>query len=307
MKKKILSAWLMLIATFFVSFAAYADTQTIAPNGYSGNNIYLPDQRVQVNNATSFPYNTIVDIQDIFPNNPGEVWRGTGTLIAPGVVLTAGHVIYDKSEGGYANSVTVYQAYANGNYNPSTAVTAKALLAHPDWVAKNNSSPSIYVLGSTDLALIFLNQNIGLQTGWMGMSSSLSVGQPITLAGFPGDYRDQMWKMSGSASSISNSLISYSNISTYPGQSGSPLISTSNTIVGVNVAQAVYGENSSKVPSDQATTYPNWGIQLTTANIAWIQNNVPELKTTALYRLYNPGNSDHLYTKNLAEMRSLAT
>ena len=54
-----------------------------------------------------------------------------------------------------------------------------------------------------------------------------------------------------------------------------------------------------------ASQYPNYGVQLTTSNINWIQNNVPALKSTALYRLYNPNNSEHLYTKNLNEVISL--
>ncbi len=72
-----------------------------------------------------------------------------------------------------------------------------------------------------DLGILNLSKNIGLSTGWMGMTSTLSTNQTISLVGFPGDHAGQMWGMSGNVSQISNPLFNYSNISEFPGQSGS--------------------------------------------------------------------------------------
>ncbi|MGO1795095.1 trypsin-like serine peptidase [Lactococcus cremoris] len=251
-----------------------ANTQSFIPNGgATSTNIYLPDQRKLISNANQFPYNTIVDIQGIFPNTKvGWIAQGTGVIIAPNVILTAGHVIYDKGQGGYLSKVQIYQANTNGTKGATSIASVTGLIPNGDWVSKDNASPNNYPLGADDLGLIVINNNKGLNTGWMGMTSNLSLNQAISLAGFPVDHRDQMWGMSGNVSQISNPLFSYSNISMYPGQSGSPVFNTGNNIVGINVAEASYlnpnpnGDNN-KVPSSLASQYPNYGVQLTASNI----------------------------------------
>ncbi|TNU81250.1 trypsin-like peptidase domain-containing protein [Lactococcus lactis] len=291
----------------FISANALADTVPFIPaGGSSANNVYLPDGRKLITSTNQFPYNTIVYIENVGGN--GGAYIGTGVIIAPNTVLTAGHVVYNAAEGGYIRSATVYQTYANGNYNPNTATAVTSEVANSDWLVKDKVNPKNYPLGSNDLAILNLSKNIWLSTGWMGMTSSLSKNQTISLVGFPQDHFRQMWGMSGNVSQISNPLFNYSNISEFPGQSGSPIFNTSNNIVGINVADANYPNNTTPthyVPSSLASQYPNYGVQLTASNINWIQNNVPALKSTALYRLYNPNNSEHLYTKNLNEVISL--
>jgi V8-like Glu-specific endopeptidase len=307
-KLKIISLMFFTISILIGSFA-FADTQGFLPNSNtSANNVYSPDQRRLISNAKQFPYNTVVNIQGVFPKTKaGWVAGGTGVIIAPNVVLTAGHVVYDKTQGGYLSKVQIYQANSNGSI-ASSFTSSTSLVANSDWVSKDNVISSGYPLGADDLALIYLSNNLGLSTGWMGMTSTLSKNQVISLVGFPGDHLYQMWGMSGNVSQISNPLLSYSNISEYPGQSGGPIFNTSNNIVGINVADANYPNNTTPthyVPSSLASQYPNYGVQLTASNINWIQNNVPALKATALYRVYNPNNGEHLYTKNLNEVISL--
>lgn len=293
-----------------VSQNGLADTVPFVPSGgATAGNVYSPDGRKKITIANQFPYNTIVYIETV--GGDGISYIGTGVIIAPNAVLTAGHVVYNAAEGGHIKSATIYQANANGNYNPSTAVNATSEVINSDWLTKDNANPKVYPLGADDLAIINLSKNIGLSTGWMGMTSVLTTNQSISLVGFPKDHFQQMWGMSGNVSRFSSPLFSYSNISMYPGQSGSPVFNTSKNIVGINVAEAQYlspnpnGDNS-KVPSSLASQYPNYGVQLTASNINWIQNNVPALKSTALYRVYNPNNGEHLYTKSLYETTTLS-
>ncbi|KGH34350.1 trypsin-like peptidase domain-containing protein [Lactococcus cremoris] len=307
---KIKKLHIMLASTLLlISSSTFADTVPFIPSGgATASNVYQPDQRKLISTANQFPYNTIVYIETI--GGDGVRYRGSGVLIAPNAVLTAGHMIYNATEGAHIKSATIYQAFANGNYNSNAATAVTSEVANPDWLAKDRLGTINYPLGADDLGILNLSKNIGLSTGWMGMSSALSKNQTISLIGFPGDKPKQMWGMSGNVSQIGNPLFGYSNISMYPGQSGSPVFNTSKNIVGINVAEAQYlspnpnGDNS-KVPSSLASQYPNYGVQLTASNINWIQNNVPALKATALYRVYNPNNGEHLYTKNLNEVISL--
>lgn len=290
----------------FLTPNVLADTTPFLPTGsVSADNVYSSDDRKLITTANQFPYNTIVYIETI--GGDGIAYRGSGVIIAPNTVLTAGHVVYNAAEGGYIKSATVYQASANGNYNPSTAISVTGKIANPDWLAKDKANSKNYPLGADDLGILNLSKNVGLSTGWMGMTSGLTTKQSVSLVGFPKDHYKQMWGMSGNISQIVSPLIKYSNISEYPGQSGSPIYNTSKTIVGINVADTNYPSNDPThyVPSSLASQYPNYGVQLTASNINWIQNNVPALKSTALYRLYNPNNGEHLYTKNLNEVISL--
>ncbi|WP_259748588.1 trypsin-like peptidase domain-containing protein [Lactococcus lactis] len=307
---KTIKFYLLTSALLLFSPNVLADSQPFIPaGGISASNVYQPDGRKMITSANQFPYNTIVYIVTVGGN--GTVYYSSGVIIAPNTVLTAGHVIYNRPNGGYIKSATVYQANANGTYNSNTATTVTGKVANPDWVAKDSVITKGYPSNNADdLGILTLSKNVGLSTGWMGMTSALSTNQTISLVGFPGDHAGQMWGMSGNVSRFSSPLFSYSNISMYPGQSGSPVFNTSQNIVGINVAEAQYlnpnpnGDNN-KVPSALASQYPNYGVQLTTSNINWIQNNVPALKATALYRVYNPNNGEHLYTKNLNEVISL--
>ncbi|WP_205470303.1 trypsin-like peptidase domain-containing protein [Lactococcus lactis] len=307
---KTIKFYLLTSALLLFSPNVLADSQPFIPaGGISASNVHQPDGRKMITSANQFPYNTIVYIVTVGGN--GTVYYSSGVIIAPNTVLTAGHVIYNRPNGGYIKSATVYQANANGTYNSNTATTVTGKVANPDWVAKDSVITKGYPSNNADdLGILTLSKNVGLSTGWMGMTSALSTNQTISLVGFPGDHAGQMWGMSGNVSRFSSPLFSYSNISMYPGQSGSPVFNTSQNIVGINVAEAQYlnpnpnGDNN-KVPSALASQYPNYGVQLTTSNINWIQNNVPALKATALYRVYNPNNGEHLYTKNLNEVISL--
>lgn len=289
-----------------ISSSAFADTAPFVPSGEAtAGNVYLPDGRKKITTANQFPYNTIVCIETV--GGDGKAYMGTGVIIAPNTVLTAGHVVYNAAEGGYIKSGVVYQSKANGDYNPDTSMTITAKVANPDWLAKDKPGTKDYPLGADDLAILTLSKNIGLTTGWMGMTSNLSINQHVSLVGFPGDHQEELWGMSGNVSQINNPLFSYSNISMYPGQSGSPVFNSNNNIVGINVAEASYpGSTNNTVPNELASQYPNYGVQLTPNNINWIQNTVPALKSTALYRIYNPKSGEHLYTKSMYEVKSLS-
>src|SRR5437870_1656671 len=57
--------------------------------------------------ANNFPF--IASIETTFPTPipPGSLEVGTGTLIAPRVVLTAAHVVFDRERGGKAVSIDI--------------------------------------------------------------------------------------------------------------------------------------------------------------------------------------------------------
>ena len=53
-----------------------------------------PDSRVVTTSFNTFPLNAVVAVDSQFPNSPS---KGSGIIIAPNYVLTAGHNAFDKS------------------------------------------------------------------------------------------------------------------------------------------------------------------------------------------------------------------
>lgn len=63
---------------------------------------------VQVPNTLDSPYRNICYVKASYSD--GTVISGSGTLVYFNVLLTAGHIVYDKDHGGWATSVRVYPA-----------------------------------------------------------------------------------------------------------------------------------------------------------------------------------------------------
>jgi len=88
--------------------------------------------------------------------------------------------------------------------------------------------------------------------------------------GFPGEKNGEIWGMKGIQDksnepiAIAKNVITYKNIDTSAGQSGSPIILNDNkSIIGIHVA----GDQPSKI---------NYGTLLTDEKYIWISNIVTE-------------------------------
>jgi V8-like Glu-specific endopeptidase len=63
------------------------------------------DDRVQITNTTAYPWRTICSL--IITARDGSRWIGTGWLVGPRTVITAGHCVYMHKRGGWARSIEV--------------------------------------------------------------------------------------------------------------------------------------------------------------------------------------------------------
>lgn len=70
----------------------------------------------QINNpALSDEWKPIVRVESEWNAKPNEIFLCTGTLIDPGIVITAGECLYDRDLNQDADEVRVFPAYANGS------------------------------------------------------------------------------------------------------------------------------------------------------------------------------------------------
>ncbi|MFW9972958.1 MAG: trypsin-like serine peptidase [Candidatus Odinarchaeota archaeon] len=140
-------------------------------------NVIGSDDRVRITPTTSYPWSTIVKLH--------ITWKdynifATGVLIDKRHVLTAGHCVYSHTHGGWADSIKVVPGEDNGN-EPYGHAWAIKMRCYDDWIEDASYDH--------DFAVLTLDSDIGLQTGWMGLyttvASSSTYTSILNTAGYP--------------------------------------------------------------------------------------------------------------------------
>jgi len=210
------------------------------------------DDRVQVlarstnPSTTLFPFNTIC-----FMDQGGGV-NATGTLIAPRVVITAGHVVKGLSTVGVTPGMNL-GATAAADRRPATPTT--------------QTSGDFAFHSSLDLALVFLPVAFTKPARFMMLQprGDLNTATLLTIAGYPRVSKavvGTMWRHSDrlKLSGVSATHLDY-QIDTTEGQSGSPLWLLGNDeirlLLGVHIG---------------AKSAENTGVRITCAVIDWIES-----------------------------------
>jgi len=222
------------------------------------------DGRVRIGDTKKVPFRWICYLELNFPDPdaPGKVLQaaGTGVLISPRHILTAGHCLFSSIKGSKGTiakkqviSVTAYPGRSAGYYLGSA--TGTTFKIHGTWLA--SQSPRF------DLGLIKLNTNIGdkvfssLDNQALGFWGSQTKGQgtriipfdraqilnnTANVAGYPGDKPAWlMWhsdKIVNTNPQAGSELIYYL-MDTCAGHSGSPVWLT-NTSTGNRFLIAIH-------------------------------------------------------------------
>ena len=117
----------------------------------------------RVNDTTIFPYSSVVKVVGTL--NETHVAWGSGAMIDANHVLTAGHVVYDKLEGGWRDNVYVIP----GKNGTGTSITeepyGRAYATH----MRSTEGWTYFSSMQHDWAVITLDQDIGDETGWLGL------------------------------------------------------------------------------------------------------------------------------------------
>src|SRR3546814_2685348 len=88
----------------------------------------------------------------------GQTYSGSGTLVSPCHVLTAGHNLYDHQSQTWAEEIEFYPAKSETN-NPKSIKCIKKTVFF-NWQYGNPDS---------DMGLLLLEEPIGVKIGWNGM------------------------------------------------------------------------------------------------------------------------------------------
>lgn len=171
------------------------------------------DDRINIKDTTKVPWRW--NCQLIITMANGGKSRCTGWLIGPRTVMTAGHCVYSKGNGGWAKSIEVIPGM-NAALKPFGSFKSTGLFSVKGWI--NTSKPEY------DYGAIHINQPIGNKLGWYGfanLGTSSLKGLLVNLAGYPGDKAfGTQWYHWGRITSVAERRLFYL-VDTAPGQSGS--------------------------------------------------------------------------------------
>lgn len=172
------------------------------------------DNRTRITNTASWPYLTHGHMVMRFPNN--KVYIGSGTIVNKRHVITAGHCIYSRRDGGWAKSVMFYPAQ-NDNHLPFGGIPVVQLWSVKGWTERNDTN--------WDFGMLKLNQDISKKTGHLGIIAYRDhrklLRHRVNVTGYPGDKGGkQMWTHADIIKATSSQRVIY-NIDTMGGQSGS--------------------------------------------------------------------------------------
>jgi V8-like Glu-specific endopeptidase len=236
--------------------------------------VFGTDDRLVVGDTTQFPWSTIGMVQATWNLASGETLlsKGTGTLVGNSLVLTAGHCVYDQTEG-WAHQI-VFIPGANDGQEPFGRASSVRTISQSGWVESDDNR--------YDLALIVLDKPLGVQAGYMRIGAepdSFFVDRNLNTAGYPAETKpgNVMYHTSGASMDVQNGLIR-DTLDSEPGQSGSPIWyyqadTQSRDLVGVLTGSQQLNTNG------QITDAYNVAVKIDGTFAQWISDTLAKYDT----------------------------
>ena len=173
------------------------------------------DRRIRIGDTAARPWRMICSLRIVAPGGRSV---GTGWFIGPRTIITAGHCVYARSMGGWAEEITVIPG-RDGDDQKFGQVTSATFDTISRWI--EDQDPDF------DYAAIHLPAPIGEQTGWFSVavkSDAALEGSLVNVSGYPIDQGRgaQQWFHANRVLRALPDRIFY-DIDTYAGQSGSPV------------------------------------------------------------------------------------
>lgn len=175
------------------------------------------DTRVRVRGTTRLPWRRYCALRITMPS--GATFRGTGFLIGPRAVATAGHCVYLHDQGGWAQSIEVIPG-ADGSAKPFGSVNSVSLRSVSGWVKERQPT---FDYGCVILPRgAFSGKGIG-QFGFASFANGVLLSRNAVVAGYPGDKPfAELWGDSKRIKAASARRLIYTT-DTFGGQSGAPV------------------------------------------------------------------------------------
>lgn len=202
------------------------------------------DDRLRITQTTRIPFRRICALRITFPS--GVSYRGTGFIIGPRAVATAGHCVYLHNQGGWARKVEVIPG-CDGSNRPYGQAESVAFRSVSGWVTgkKPESDYGCVILPPN----AFGGRNLG-SFGFANFDPQKLLAQKAVLAGYPGDKAfAELWGMSRTIKTVTAKTLIY-DIDTMGGQSGAPVYvkrEGKRYVVGIHNYGATTGNSATRI------------------------------------------------------------
>ncbi|RMH36547.1 MAG: serine protease [Nitrospirae bacterium] len=213
------------------------------------------DDRVRITGTTSYPWRAICSL--LITAKDGSRWIGTGWLVGPRTVITAGHVVYIHSRGGWVRQIEVIPG-RNGSSRPYGSCVSTAFRSVKGWTKSKKRSH--------DYGAIILPKScpFGRRVGYFGYANlnffSL-LGLKVNLSGYPGDKPSgTQWWHARRIKFVTGRTLVY-NIDTAGGQSGSPVWRYKNGkrhVVGIHTNGSSAGNSATRITKPVFKNIKKW-------------------------------------------------
>ena len=213
-----------------------------------GDFIVENDQRTVVNNTTINPYSSIVFIRVCWED--GTKSRATGFLVSDDVVVTAAHVIYNPSKGGWPDWVKVYPGKKGDGLLDNPYGHTRSWKGGVCSVWREDCDK---LSTATDLEKIAIEARMR-ENDWGALKLILPLGKTagkiqmkiptdyelnqatVKISGYPSTINNttvyQQYETSGVVLNYNSNVILH-DLDISKGQSGSPLLDANNFAIGV--------------------------------------------------------------------------
>lgn len=259
------------------------------------------DDQLPVTDLTSVPYQSVVSIEAVYPTH---VSGSSGVLIAPNLVLVAGHSIYAHENKEWPLMVYVMPASSPENYAPYGTYTATDYYVLRNYLKAGANEPF------DDMGIIRLDRAVQ-GVGYLELTTQVTTDEELQIVGYPVDTSTKVGRMYTSFGRLS-SIEKYPNFLSYSidaegGQSGGPIINTANQVVGIHVVTEYTSEARDQVVENHGRKVKEDTLEM----MELAKNRKPSTETVArlgeIYRLYHAGIKRHLYTQNFSEAQILTS
>ena len=195
------------------------------------------DDQFPVPDVSKTPYRQIVHLNVL--HEDGNWYVGSGAMIAPNLILTAAHNVYDRKTGKWATYVKATPSRNGGDRLPYGSYEADNYVIFDEYRTQSQKLSA----NQYDMAVIRLNQAVDSRVGELRIAKTSAVGQYVQIPGYPFESPQKfgvMYTMFGEIEHIDRKVLRY-RIDTEAGQSGSPVLNDDGDIIGVHIAGFSYG------------------------------------------------------------------
>ena len=209
------------------------------------------DDRAKVNETLAYPYSAICSLRIEAAN--GLDYVGSGWLVDPETVITAGHNLFMRKQGGWAKSIEVLPG-RSGSHKPHS-IMAKSAMSVEGWTEDG--------IEANDYGAIRLEEPVSDQLGSFGFkveNQSELLSFNCHVVGFPSDKRGEMWGHVRRLKSVADDILTY-EIDTYGGNSGCPVFVAQDNevfVIGIHNYGDLSGNSATRITNQVYDNIEKW-------------------------------------------------